>query len=134
MIDLDLCSPPTSIKNLTPLKAMKNFKKYVQIQQGKTIKWWHFDAGGEFKSSTVTSWLNSLGIVPKTSMPHQHQQNGHAECMICTIWDKLQTLQFTTCLPPSWWEFCIDHAVHLINHTPILENYIRGLQGHAAGL
>jgi len=31
------------------LEAMKNFEKYVRIQQGKTIKWWCFDAGGSSK-------------------------------------------------------------------------------------
>jgi hypothetical protein len=22
-------------------------------------------------------------------------------------------------LPPSWWEFCVEHAMHLLNLTPI---------------
>jgi len=37
--------------------AMKAFKAYVRIQQGKTIRRWCFDAGGEFKSVEVTAWL-----------------------------------------------------------------------------
>jgi len=99
--------------------AMKAFEAYVRIQEGKTIRRWCFDAGGEFKSTEVTTWLKSIGISIETMVPHQHQQNSRAKCSIRTIWDKAQTLHFTACLPPSWWEFCIDHAVHLINRTPV---------------
>jgi len=79
--------------------AMKHYEAYVRIQQQKTIKRWHFDAGGEFKSSQVTEWLKESGIIIKTSVPHQHQQNRY--------------------LLASWWEFTMNHAIHLINHTPI---------------
>jgi len=33
--------------------------------------------------------------------------------------DKAQALRFTACLPQSWWEFFILHAVHLYNRTPV---------------
>jgi hypothetical protein len=48
-----------------------------------------------------------------------HQQNGCSEYAIRTIMEKVQVLHFTTCLPQSWWEFYIEHAVHLHNLTPI---------------
>ena len=48
-----------------------------------------------------------------------HQQNGRAERAIRTIMEKAQTLRFTACLPKSYWEFCIEHSVHLHNLTPI---------------
>jgi hypothetical protein len=48
-----------------------------------------------------------------------HQQNGRSEHAIRTIMEKAQALRFTMCLPQSWWEFCVEHAVHLHNLTPI---------------
>ena len=63
--------------------------------------------------------LKGLGITIEQSIPHQHQQNGRAERAIQTIMEKAQCLCFTTCLPQSWWEFCMNHAVYLINQTPI---------------
>jgi len=63
--------------------------------------------------------LKGLGIAIEQSMPHQHQQNGRAERAIRTIMEKAQCLCFTACLPQSWWEFCINHTVYLINRTPI---------------
>jgi len=63
--------------------------------------------------------LKGLGIVIEQSMPHQHQQNGRAKRAIRTIMEKAQCLCFTVCLPQSQWEFCVNHAVYLINQTPI---------------
>ena len=48
-----------------------------------------------------------------------HQQNGRAERAIRTIMEKAQALHFTACLLQSYWEFCVEHSVHLINLTPI---------------
>ena len=48
-----------------------------------------------------------------------HQQNGCAERFICTVMDKAQAMHFDACLPQSWWEFAVDCATHVYNHTPI---------------
>jgi len=106
-------------KKSDAIVAMKHYEAYVRIQQQKTIRRWCFDAGGEFKSFQVTEWLKQTGIIIENSVPHQHRQNGHAECVIQTIIEKAQTLHFTACLLASWWEFTMDHAIHLINHTPM---------------
>jgi len=63
--------------------------------------------------------LKGLGIAIEQSVPHQHQQNRRAKRAIRTIMEKVQCLCFTACLPQSWWEFCINHTVYLINWTPI---------------
>jgi len=63
--------------------------------------------------------LKGLGITIEQSIPHQHQQNGWGERAIRTIMEKVQCLHFMVCLLQSWWEFCINHAVYLINQTPI---------------
>ena len=48
-----------------------------------------------------------------------HQQNGHAERFICTVMDKAQAMCLDACLPQNWWEFVVDCATHVYNHTPI---------------
>ena len=35
------------------------------------------------------------------------------------IMDKAQALHLDACLPQSWWEFAVLHAVHLYNQTPM---------------
>ena len=48
-----------------------------------------------------------------------HQQNGHAERFIHTVMDKAQAMHLDACLPQNWWEFAVDCATHVYNHTPI---------------
>jgi len=33
--------------------------------------------------------------------------------------DKAEAMRHYACLPPSWWEFSVTHAVHLYNRTPM---------------
>lgn len=32
---------------------------------------------------------------------------------------KVEAMRFAACLPQLWWEFCVTHAVHLYNCTPV---------------
>jgi len=77
------------------------------------------DAGGEYKSQEFDEFLKSKEIKILQSVPHQPEQNSCAERFNRTIMDKAQALRFTACLPQSWWEFSILHAVHLYNRTPV---------------
>ena len=33
--------------------------------------------------------------------------------------DKAQAIHLEACLPQSWWEFAVNCAIHVYNHTPI---------------
>ncbi|KAJ3559232.1 hypothetical protein NM688_g461 [Phlebia brevispora] len=33
--------------------------------------------------------------------------------------DKAEAMRFTACLPKSWWNFTIEHTVHIYNRTPL---------------
>ena len=101
------------------LDATKNFVTAVETQYQTKIQQWMSDAGGEYKSQEFDDFLKSKGIKILQSVPHQPEQNGRAERFNRTIMDKAQALRFTACLPQSWWEFSILHAVHLYNRTPV---------------
>ena len=77
------------------------------------------DAGGEYKSKAFLDMLGNEGIKVSQSIPYIHQQNGRAERLIRTLTEKAETMCFQACLPPSWWEFSLDHAVHVYNRTPM---------------
>ena len=91
----------------------------VKTQYGLSIKEVQIDAGDEFKSQELTLFLQEQGINILTSIPHMHQQNGRTERFICTVMDKAQAMRLDTCLPQNWWEFAVDCATHVYNHTPI---------------
>ena len=77
------------------------------------------DAGGEFKSDTLKVKFKEMGIKTHTSVPYMHQQNGCAERLNWMLMEKAQALRLDACLPQNWWEFAVEHVVHLYNRTPV---------------
>jgi hypothetical protein len=102
--------------------AIWQFIAKIKTQYGKTICEFQIDAEGEFKSKELTEFLKELGVNILTSVPHMHQQNGRAEHFIRTIMDKSQAICLESCALQSWWEFSVDCAVHVYNHTPIMHH------------
>ena len=99
--------------------SIRQFIALVKTRYNASIVKVMIDAGGEFKSKALTSFLKDLGITILTSIPHMHQQNGRAEHFIRTLMDKAQAMRFDACLPQSWWSFCMMYASHIYNHTPL---------------
>jgi hypothetical protein len=91
----------------------------VKTQYNTDIKEWMSDAGGEYKSDAFLKTLKDAGFKILQSAPHSPQQNGHAERFMHTVIDKAQSMRLETCLPDSWWEFTVLHAVHCYNWTPL---------------
>lgn len=99
--------------------AIRQFIAMVKTKYNAGIVEVMIDAGGEFKSRELTTFLKEQGISILTSVPHMHQQNGRAERFIRTIMDKAQAIRFDACLPQSWWEFAVNYATHVYNRTPL---------------
>ncbi len=74
------------------ITALKQFIMLVKTQYGADIKEWMSDAGGKSKSDAFLKTLKDVGIKILQSAPHTSQQNGHAECFMCTIMDKAQSM------------------------------------------
>jgi hypothetical protein len=91
----------------------------VKNQFNKVIHEFMIDAGGEFKSNELRTFLKELGINILTSVLHMHQQNGHAERFIWTIVEKAQAIRLEACIPQNWWEFAVNYAVHIYNRIPL---------------
>ena len=62
--------------------AIRQFTAMVKMQHNVLIHEFMIDAGGEFKSDGLRTFLKELGINILTSVPHMHQQNGCAERFI----------------------------------------------------
>jgi transposase InsO family protein len=77
------------------------------------------DRGGEFLSHEFIDWLKTKGIKHHLSAPHVHQQNGHAERLNNTLLEKAECMRLHASCPKSWWEFVLDTALHVYNHTPL---------------
>ena len=108
-----LCEKPSAIT------ALKQWLALIKNQYNTTIKEWMSDASGEYKSDAFMKHLKDAGITVLQSVPHTPQQNGHAECFMHTIMDNAQAIHLEACIPQSWWEFAVLHAVHCYNRTPM---------------
>ena len=80
---------------------------------------WHCDGGGEYITTKFIEKLEKMGIISIQSAPHTPQQQGRAERFNRTIMDKAESMRHHASLPPSWWEFAVDHAVYVYNRTPM---------------
>ena len=99
--------------------ALKQYTALVKNQFDTTIKEWMSDAGGEYKSDVFLNTLKDQGIRILQSAPYTPKQNGRAERFMHTCMDKAQAMRLEACLPESWWEFAVLHAVHVYNRTPV---------------
>ena len=68
--------------------AIRQFIAKIKTQYGKQIREFQIDAGGEFKSWELTEFLKELAVNILTSVPHMHQQNGHAEVLSGQLWKR----------------------------------------------
>jgi len=79
-------------KKLAAITALQQFMALVKTQYSADIKEWMSDAEGEYKSNAFLKTLKDAGIRILQSAPHTPQQNGCAECFMCTIMDKAQSM------------------------------------------
>jgi hypothetical protein len=104
------------------ITALESILAHIKTQHNVSVKRWRSDAGGEFKSKEFLAVLRARGIDVEQSVPHTPQQNGRAERLNRTLMDKAQSMRFDACIPPSWWEFTVSHAVWVYNRTPMVRH------------
>ena len=101
------------------IKYMCDFITLVSMQHNSKIIKWMSNTRGEYKSNTFDALLKQHRIKILQSALHTPQQNGHAERFIYTMMDKAEAMCHEACILPSYWEFAIQHAVHIYNQTPM---------------
>ena len=101
------------------LPATHHFLAMVETQYKASVRAWMSDARGEYPSMAFITMVGERGITVLQSVPHTHQQNGRTERLNQTLSDKAESLRLQACLPPSWWEFTLDHATHVYNQMPM---------------
>jgi len=106
-------------KKSDTIDRARQFIAYAKNQHNASIGTWRFDGRTEFINDVFKNMLRDNGILSETSVPYQHQQNGHAERLNRTIMDKAQSMHFCACLTDTMWEFSWDHAIHVYNRTSI---------------
>jgi transposase InsO family protein len=99
--------------------ATKCFIKMVKVQFGADIEKWKCDWGGEYVLHAFKDLLKDHGIILEPSPPRTPQMNGRAERFMRTFSEKAEAMHLHACIPPSWWEFAVEHSIHVYNRTPL---------------
>lgn len=95
--------------------------KYVieqERQEGIKVKRIRCDNGGEFTAKSLRNFCDDKGIKIEYTQPYSPQQNGKAERMNRTIYDKARTMLDESNLPRHLWGQAILTATFLINRSP----------------
>ena len=89
----------------------------MKTQNGIKIKEIRVD--DEFVTLDFKQFCCDKGIILGPSAPYEHQQNGRIERFNRTIHEKSEAMRHMACLPLSWWEFSVQVAYVVYNHTPM---------------
>jgi hypothetical protein len=101
------------------LRATRQFIAMVKTQFNASIRQWCCDQGGEYILNAYKAMLADAGIVLIPSPPYTAQVNGRAERFMCTFSEKESAMHQLAGLPDSWWEFSVEHSIHIYNRTPL---------------
>ncbi|PSC67053.1 Retrovirus-related Pol poly from transposon TNT 1-94, partial [Micractinium conductrix] len=75
----------------------------LQRQAGLPVKRVRSDNGGEFCNSTLSEFYTSQGVLHETTNPYSPQQNGKAERLNRTLWEKARPMLSDAGLPKHLW-------------------------------
>jgi hypothetical protein len=96
-------------------KSLIHFVAYIENQFHTTLKCLRSDNGTEF---SMGDFFLSKGIIHQKTCVETPQQNGVVERKHQHILNVARSLSFHSHIPLTMWNFCIQHAVHIINRLP----------------
>lgn len=92
-----------------------NFVAYLENQFNTSLKCLRSDNGTEF---ALNDFFLSKGIIHQKSCVETPQQNGVVERKHQHILNVARSFFFHSNVPLTMWNFCVQHAVHVINRIP----------------
>lgn len=121
---LDACTKESEvflIKYKSEVPAM--FRRYKalkeRLDEGKVIRRFHSDGGGEYLGFDFQLDLAEEGITFTYSTPASQQQNGASERLNQTLCDKAHSMMNGCKLPKKYWPEAVVHANYLRNLSPV---------------
>lgn len=94
------------------------FKNMVEKQTGLHIKILRTDNGTEYCNSNLSNFLTKEGIIHQTTVRFCPEQNGVAERVNRTIFEKARAMLQESCLCDRFWGEAVITAIYLKNRSP----------------
>ncbi|MDR3547936.1 MAG: reverse transcriptase domain-containing protein [Candidatus Pacebacteria bacterium] len=89
--------------------------KRVVTEQGRPLKEFHTDGGGEFRSTELLEYWKGNGVKVTITMPHTPEQNSRAERKGRTIIEMLKAILYHAHAPIELWVEAAKFAVYIRN-------------------
>ena len=100
------------------LTHFKEWKAIVEREMSHTVKTFRTDNGGEYTSQEFEKYLKNEGITHQTTAPHTSAQNGKAERLHRTLFNRAHAIMSENKFPSKLWGECILTAAYLKDRTP----------------
>ncbi|CAL2232094.1 unnamed protein product [Prunus armeniaca] len=95
--------------------VFKQFKAFVELQSGFSLKKLRSDRGGEYTSHEFQEFCASMGMERQLSIAYSPQQNGVAERRNRTICEMARSMMIEKGIPVIFWAEAVSTAVYLQN-------------------
>jgi len=99
-------------------KMLKAFISQAELETEQKVKVLHSDGGGKYMAGHIQQYLQEHRIKHKVTIADTPQHNGVAECLNCTLLDKVRTMLADADLPKSYWLEVLNYATLLHNISP----------------
>lgn len=98
--------------------SFQTFFNYVKTHFSTTIKTIRSDNALEFLDNKCSQFFAQHGIVHQKSCSHRPQQNARVERKHRYIHEIARSIRFHAHLPLSFWGYCVETVVYLMNRLP----------------
>ena len=99
-------------------ELIQHWVRLVQNQFNTTVKTFRSDRGGEFLNTELAAFCSDLGIKQELTADKSPEQNGKAERMHQTLFNKARCMLLRSGLPPSFWLHAVHYAAWIQNRIP----------------
>jgi transposase InsO family protein len=96
-------------------QMFKIIKESIEVEQGKKLKAFRTDRGGEFKSVEFEGYCKEVGVKRYMTAPYSPQQNGVVERRNQTIVGMARSMLKAMNVPACFWGEAVTTAVYILN-------------------
>ncbi|CEO95675.1 hypothetical protein PBRA_009683 [Plasmodiophora brassicae] len=100
------------------LDVIKHYDARLRNQEGRGIRTFQTDGGGEYNSKACVLFYNESGILHRKYVPYTPEQNGRAESVNYTLCGIESSIRCHSRMPDSTWPWSLSYSAILYNIHP----------------
>ena len=98
--------------------CFEEWRVLVEAETNEKLRILQTDNGGEYSSKDFKTHLQEQGVHHQITAPHTSAQNGKAEWLHWTLFNRACAIMSENKFPPKLWRECVQTAAYIRDHTP----------------